>query len=888
MGNLEAFFPSSGEISGSSAVRVRRKPNESSNLVVYNCDTCGIYKFCRHPRIQRFGKGRKKILFVGLCPGWDEDKVGVPFVGRSGDLLRKHCRLVGIDLDEDAIRTNIVACYKNTNPTKEQILACHSNLLRDIQEVQPELIICLGDEAINAILEKPKGCDSLSKFSAGLMHGRVVPSHKFNCWVAGSYHPAFYLRRKDRDDVPNDENILAFDIAKAVSYLDKPLPKHLTEEGNYLVETAEEAVSVLKEYTDYPNPVSYDYETTTLRPWEDGAQILAMSVSPNVQEGYFFPFELINPKTGLRFFSRSELETIYCALRNFLKSSTPKMVQNINMEEIWNREIVGQRMNNFLYDTMLGAHVLNCNTLTTSLAFQVFELTGHDYKAMVGAQNMAKVPVDKMKDYNCWDSRYLHLAYQHQISRMRGEGGLLEFNAFLQRGSLALVSLYQRGVPVDPKVLTDLEEQFFAEQVKCTQEIRFCKGVQEYEALKKGRFNPKSSAQIGKVLYSIYKIPVKKYTSKEKTRGSTDIDVLEEVLKNSTEPDVKNFVTFLIRLKQCKKILERVANYRRLLDKNNRVHPCYNMHIADTYRSSANDPSIQNVFKHDKELIVFRKCIVPSAPDRIILEVDRSGIEVCQIAMSSRDSELIRQISEGVDTHRKWAGEIFQKPENQVTYDERYESKNGFVFRSFFGGKATSMPAYSDRFGAIPVEHFIKVQKKFWQEFKGVKEWQNKTIQDYCDLGYVEAVSGFRRYGPLNVNKIYNTPIQGPAFHLTLMDIIKIELEGALVKKGFKSNILFEVHDSLTMDVVIEEAEDLVATVTGIMVGSHFDWQCVPLRVEWQVGVLNWYDLSELIFQDCGTCGRQPHSRRVDKEKQIETLQCAKCKNISQHVLGRV
>ena len=888
MDNLEAFFPRREETLGSS-VRTRKRLTSISRPQVYNCDTCGLYKGCRNPKIQRFGRGHLKILFVGLCPGWDEDKVGVPFVGRSGDLLKKHCRLAGINLDEDAVRTNIVACYKNTNPTKEQILACRSNLLKDIQEVQPEIIICLGDEAINAVLEKPKGCKSFSKFDAGLMHGRVVPFHKFNCWVAGSYHPAFYLRRKNRDDVPNDENLLAFDIARAISYLGKLLPKPLTEEGNYLVEKVEDAVSILEKCTNYQDPVSYDYEATTLRPWEEGARILAMSISPNVQEGYFLPLDLVNPKTGRRFFSPEDLNVIYRALRSFLKSSTPKIVQNINTEEIWNREIIGQGMNNFLHDTMLGAHVLNCKTLTTSLAFQVFELTGHDYKAMVDTQNMVRVPVDKMKDYNCWDSRYLHLIYQHQISKMRNEGRLLEFNSFLQKGSLALVNLYQRGVPIDPKVLTDLEEQFSAEQIKCAQDIHLCKGVQEYETLEKTRFNPKSSAQIGKVLYSIHKIPIKKYTSKKKDKGSTDIDVLEEILRTSSDPEIKNFVGTLVRLKQCKTLLERVANYRKLLDKNNRVHPCYNMHIADTYRSSANDPSIQNVFKHDEELKVFRKCIVPSAADRIILEVDYGGIEVCQIAMSSGDQELRRQIVDGVNTHRKWAGEIFQKPEDQVTYDERYEAKNGFVFRSFYGGKPTSMPVYSDRFRAIPVEHFIKVQEKFWLEFKGVKEWQNKTIQDYCNLGYVEAVSGFRRYGPLNVNKLYNTPIQGPAFHLTLADIIDIELNEALLKRGFESVAMMEIHDSIDFDAKIKEAEDLVKVVTEIMTAEHFAWQAgVPLKCEWEIGMTNWWELSELVFRDCETCGRQPHSRKVDKEKQMETLQCAKCKNKSQHVLGRV
>lgn len=879
-----SFFPDSTEVlGGASTTRSRRKPAAAAKLKVYDCGTCGLRGACRHPQIKRFGDGALKILFVGMCPGYDEDRVGVPFVGRSGDLLKRHCGMTGIDLDKDCFRTNIVACYKNSDPTKEQILACRPNLLRDIQEVQPKLIICLGDEAINAVLEKPKGCHSFSRFAASFMHGRVVPSHKFNCWVASSYHPAFYLHRKTRDDVPNDENLLVFDIAKALSYLDKPLPQPLTEEGNHLIDDAEKAVSLLEQLSKNIDPMSYDYETTTLRPWDKGAQIVSLSLSPNVEEGYFLPLDLVNPATGRKFFSPSELERIYDALRSFLKSNAPKIVQNINMEEIWNREVVGQSMNNFVHDTMLGAHVLKCNTLTTSLAFQVFELTGHDYKGMVDVHHISKAPVEKVLHYNCWDSRYLHPIYQHQISGMRGEGRLLEFNTLMQRGSSALVNLYQRGVPIDLKVLSELEKQFLEEQVKCGQEIRLCKGVQKYEEQKKSEFNPKSSAQIEKMLYQIYQIPIKKKTAGKK--GSTDIDVLQEVLRVTTDPDIKNFVNCLVRLKQCKKFLERVANYRRLVDKNSRVHPCYNMHIADTYRSSANDPSIQNVFKHDEELKVFRKCIVPS-PGNIILEVDRAGIEVCQMAMSTGDQELTKQIINGVDTHRRWASEIYTKLQKLITKAERGDCKQYFIFASFYGAVPATI---ARKFPTIPASHIASVQEKFWKEFHGVKEWQNRTIQEYCNTGYVEGVSGFRRYGPLNINKLYNTPIQGPAFHLTLQDIIEIELEEALLKKGFKSVALFEIHDSITFDTIPEEAEELVAVVTKIMTAKRFDWQRnVPLRVEWEVGLSNWWELSELVFKDCGTCGKQPHSRKINKEKTIETLQCAKCKNISQIALERV
>ena len=124
-----------------------------------------------------------------MCPGQDEDKRGIPFIGRSGELLRKHLALVGINMDDDCIRTNAVACYKDIDPTPIEILCCKQNLLRDIEEVKPKLIICFGDVAIKAVAEILKTVVK-SKSAVSAVHGRVFPYHKLSCWVGCSYHPS--------------------------------------------------------------------------------------------------------------------------------------------------------------------------------------------------------------------------------------------------------------------------------------------------------------------------------------------------------------------------------------------------------------------------------------------------------------------------------------------------------------------------------------------------------------------------------------------------------------------------------------------------------------------------------------------------------------------------
>jgi len=908
MGEQKAFFPSAFEVfeqnnperfapkrgprpAGSSNPRRSGKKVDATPKV-YDCAECGLCNSCRSPRIKRYGEGQKKILFIGLCPGKDEDQIGLPFVGPSGELLRRHCSYVGLDLDKDCVRTNIARCYSTKDPTAVQILCCRQNLLKDIEEVKPELIICLGDLAINAVLEKPKGIKSktFSRFSAAMMHGMVVYSRKFNCWVASSYHPAFFLRRKNRTDVPDDENLFVFDIARALNYLDKKPIEPLTEDGNVMLSNPDGAIRIINQMCESVDPVGYDYETFQLTPFQPEAELLSIAFTNKVESGYFIPFGLINPATGQKYFNLVEQGFILEAWKRFLASKAPKVVQNLNMEELWNREYLHQSMSNFIHDTMLAQHILHCNTNTTSLAFQVFEMCGHDYKEMVNTKDLRGEDPLKIFHYNCWDARYTLMSYYQQMPRLKREGRLSEFNDLLQKGEMVLVEMRRRGVLIDINVLKSLEDEYDQEREQRFVGMQNSPGVVQYVNDNKDTkgfkgFNPKSTSQMGRILYGVYQVPLYRKTKTQK--GKSDVDALEEIQKKTDNQNVKTLIDDLFRYRKCGSLLTRAANYRRLMDVACLVHPIFNLHIADTYRSSADSPNIQNVFKHDKELKKFRRIIIPT-PGNILLEADYSGLEVRVIAMASKDEELTRQIIQGVDTHKRWASEIYRKPLGQISSDERFECKNSFIFASFYGATADSI---ARKFPSAPEGHIAFVQDKFWNEFYSVRTWQRRTIEQYRDCGYVEGMSGFRRYGPLTINKLYNTPIQGPAFHLMVGALIQIEI--AFAERGLRSRPIFEIHDSVTIDTVPSEAEEVVKIVTEIMIAKRFEWQgIVPLGVEFEIGITNWYDLTHLEFGDCEFChvhGPMGHSKDKkdlpDGHKQItHLLQCGTCRQVKQRV----
>jgi uracil-DNA glycosylase family 4 len=846
---------------------VRRKAaprtgtSKASTKKVYDCETCGLYKSCRSPKMERFGEGKEGILIVGQSPSKRADRDNLPISGPSFRLLQKMMSYVGIDLDRDCWMTNIVQCYagcdkkgKDKDPSKNQYKCCRDRLLKDIEETKPKLIICFGAPAINAVITT----DHLKGFTANQMHGKVVPYHKFNCWVGCSFRPEFYAFRKTKKTkYPDDEIILGYDLANIISYLDQPLPQPLTTEGNVCADTVQSALDFIEGFTDTNRPTAFDYESTGFYPWIEGAELLSISVSDNVDLGVFIPLKL-NRSDGSPVFDDRQQHIILEAWKTFLKSSTPKVVQNVNMEEIWNRMWIHQRSSNIIHDTMVAAHVINNNSYTTGLGFQAYMLTGHDYKGMIDIRKLAEEPIEKTCDYNGWDSRYTLLSYENQKRMLEEDPRLEEFYKFYHQGALELVNLRERGNKIDLKFLKELEDKYLREREIRMQEMRSLEGVRKYEEEFDCEFNPDSTKHLRYIMYDYYKLEKYKMTS---TGGSTDKETLGIILEKTENKDVKKLIKALMRFRKTCSLTERVTNYRNVMDSKGYVHPSYNLNMADTYRSSCCDPNIQNVFKHDKELIIFRKAIVPST-GRILLEVDHAGMEVKGIAMASGDPELIRQIKEGVkwtkahpeggknpwDTHYRWAARVYSKPVDEVTKDERYVGKNGFVFPSFYG---SIDKAVARSFPKISMEHVCQVQKEFWEEYHYVREWQNKVIHDYLKNGYVTALNGWRRVGPLTINQLYNNLIQGVSFHVLLQALIKIGIEFKRRKLMTEANS--EVHDSILFNTVPEEHEEVINVATEIMCSKHYDFQRdIPLGVDWEIGLRNWYDMRPIEINNSG------------------------------------
>ncbi|WP_050814955.1 uracil-DNA glycosylase [Achromobacter arsenitoxydans] len=157
---------------------------------VLACAACGLCKGRRHA-VAGQGAQPTRWLVVGEAPGEQEDRQGLPFVGRSGQLLDAMLAAVGMSRERDVFITNVIKCRPpgNRNPKPEEIAACSPYLMRQIALLKPERILVLGRFAAQTLL----GTDATIGSLRGRVHqlktdeGEQIP-------VIVSYHPAYLLR----------------------------------------------------------------------------------------------------------------------------------------------------------------------------------------------------------------------------------------------------------------------------------------------------------------------------------------------------------------------------------------------------------------------------------------------------------------------------------------------------------------------------------------------------------------------------------------------------------------------------------------------------------------------------------------------------------------------
>ena len=371
---------------------------------------------------------------------------------------------------------------------------------------------------------------------------------------------------------------------------------------------------------------------------------------------------------------------------------------------------------------------------------------------------------------------------------------------------------YNIEMPLMP-VLAEMEMNgvcLDTESLKETSKV-FTDRMNEIEAriyeLAGENFNIASPKQVGEILFDKLKI-VEKAKKTKTGQYVTSEEVLQQ-LKNKHE-----IVADILEHRGLKKL---IGTYIDALPKlinprTGHIHTSFNQTITATGRLSSSDPNLQNIPIRGEDGKEIRKAFIPE-PGCLFFSADYSQIELRVMAHLSKDEAMVEVFREGKDLHAATAANIYKKPLEEVTRDERTKSKRA-NFGIIYGITVFGLAERLD----IPREEAKMLIDGYFQTFPQVHDYMEKSKEIARQQGYVTTLFGRRRYLP-DINShnatvrgfaernAINAPIQG-----TAADIIKvamIRIHQRFKAEGIRSKMILQVHDELNFSVYPEEKEQV-------------------------------------------------------------------------------
>jgi len=831
-------------------IRTGINKSESDRIISGNpCEECGLYKQCKSPKMNYTGQGKQKVLIVAEGSGKSEDedwkKLGydrpTQLIGQAGRLFRNHLKPYGLDLDVDFWKINSVNCRTpdNRKPSKKEIKCCRFMVDKAIEELKPEMIWLLGGAAVESFYQ-----GIYSNLEINTWRKLCIPDSRSGAWIIPLFHPSYLLRNEGNRNL---ESTFERDLKWAVSCIGKEKPEFI-DFGKQVtcLYTLSEVLYALEVIERKEDPITFDYEATSLKPYGEGNKIWSIAVN-----GYSFPYDYPHWKW------KERLRIQHTWIRLLKDEKILKIAHNLKFEDQWSRAIFDiPEVKGWHWCTMNAAHIIDARKYYTSLNFQGLINFGvlpydQDVKKHIKSgskfNTLDQVPLEKLLLYGGIDERITSALWAKQEKFLSRKKELKRAYQFFHKGLLALSDAQGVGICIDKEYYLEEEKELTKKIEALEYKILNGKEAKLFERKFKRKLKLKKEVST-KDLRDLFFGVMEMRSVKKTNTGLESVD--EEVLNQMDNVFAKR----IIQRRKLFKILSYINQYKKE-EVDGKIHPFIDLHIARSYRSASSNPNFQNIPVRDEQAkAAIRRGIVPSK-GRKIGSADYSGMEICGAACYSKDPVLVKEIEAGVDVHHNLSKKIFLLNDKQTTKDLRFYTKNQFVFPEFYGSYYKNC-AYnlqdncyeletkegvkvrdhlkdkgiktSDDF----VEHVQKIEKDFWEKYHVYDEWKEKRILEYQKKGYVDTFFGHRRGGFLTNNQLLNTPIQGTSFHWLLWSFIELN---DYAKMWWDSNLIAQIHDELLWDLDPDEEEEIWKETKYIMtekIREENDWIIVPLKID--------------------------------------------------------
>lgn len=485
------------------------------------------------------------------------------------------------------------------------------------------------------------------------------------------------------------------------------------------------------------------------------------------------------------------------------------------------------------FDTMIAEYCIDSsyNTLKMKeLSEKYLNYSMIYYKDLINSKkdDLTTIPFKSLMEYSGQDSfaalelfKYFRGIFQKDL---RAQRLFYEIEMPLTQ---VLIEMEFYGVGINTENLKNLSDKIESKLNTLYGEMR---------SIANEEFNPNSTQQLRKILFEDLKLPVIKKT---KTGPSTDVDVLNKLVKVSATP----LPSLLLEHRTLSKIKSTYSDsLPEMINKTTkRIHTTYMQTGTQTGRLSSKDPNLQNIPIRSEIGREIRKAFIP-LNGNVLLSADYSQIELFLLAEFSKDEILFKSFEDGIDIHKKTASILFGIDMADVTKSERSIAKT-VNFGILYGQSPYGLSEELN----ITVQEAHRFIETYFDNYSGVKKYIEK-LKDLCEQkGYSETYWGRRRTIPeiYDKNKIrrsygermaVNTAIQGTAADLIKISMIRINKQ----IESLESKLLMQVHDELIFDVVTGEQDKIIEIIRNSM-ENGFDFE-LPLKTSIEVGK-NWGEL---------------------------------------------
>jgi DNA polymerase I len=572
---------------------------------------------------------------------------------------------------------------------------------------------------------------------------------------------------------------------------------------------------------------AFDSETDALDPMRANLVGLSFSVKPG--KACYIPLAHSYPGAPEQLDLRETLD----ALRPVLESAKHDKLGQHGKYDLHILRRHGVDVAGYRDDTMLESFVWHSSATRHDMDSLAKRYLGYDtikYEQVAGKGakqiSFAQVAIDDATRYAAEDADVTLRLHRALSAKLASEPALAQVYREIEIPLVpVLARMEANGVMIDGEELrkqsADLSRRMLAAQQRATE-------------LAGRSFNLDSPKQLQALLFDELKLPalVKTPTG----QPSTNEEALEAIADQHELPRVILEYRGLAKLRSTytDKLGEMIH------PDTGRVHTSYHQAGAATGRLASSDPNLQNIpIRTDDGRRIRKAFIAPKG--RKLVACDYSQIELRIMAHLSEDAGLLRAFAAGADIHRATAAEVFGKPLDEVSGNERRAAK-AINFGLMYGMSAFGL-ARNLGIGRGEAQDYIAL---YFSRYPGVRDFMERTRKEAHERGYVETVFGRRLYLD-NINArnqglragaeraAINAPMQG-----TAADIIKramIDIDAWLLGHAGEAKMLLQVHDELVFECDEDFVDTLVAEAKARMAAAA-DLR-VPLVIDSGVGS-NW------------------------------------------------